>query len=72
MRGRWRVWRWLPVAVIVSGIAGVIVQTAVDGAARAYEPEDAWTMLGWLAPLTAGAVSLVAEIAAVRKRNRRT
>ena len=70
--GRWRVWRWLPVAVLVSGIVGLVVQTGVDGAARAYEPEETWITLWWLAPLTAGAVSLVVEVYAWLRSRRDT
>ena len=70
--GRWRVWRWLPVAVIVSGIVGLVVQRAVEGAARAYEPELVWSTLLGSAPFAAGAVSLFAELAALDRRNRRS
>ena len=66
--GRWRVWRWLPIAVIVSGIVGVTVQTAVHEAARAYEPEELWFTFWWLAPLVAGVVSFLTEFIALRRR----
>jgi len=53
IRGRWRVWRWMPATVLVAAVSALIVQAAIDEAGRAYEPEQIWIALFWAAPIAA-------------------
>jgi undecaprenyl pyrophosphate phosphatase UppP len=72
VRGRWRVWRWVPAAVIVTGVVGLIIQTTVEDTARDYEPEDTRWKLFFLAPLFVAGVTLAAELITPKRERHRT
>jgi hypothetical protein len=70
--GRWRVWRWVPATVIVTGVVGLIIQTTVEDSARDYQPEDTWWKLFFLAPLLVAGVTLAAELITLNRERHRT
>lgn len=59
--GGWRLWRWIPAAVLIAAVGAVTVQASVNEAARAYEPEVLWNALFYGAPVAALVVVFAAE-----------